>query len=143
MFLNGMVGIVRISDCEWCREGVSAWWQQRRCRPKAEFLWVSPPSLLSPSASVKSAFGSFQGFPKGRLGGRGGAAHNGRFQNTQILCSFQLVWVTHQGWRCSVTKCKFRPQYWSIIHNIAQYWSIMGGLGKVGTQVSIRQQRKI
>ena len=41
MFLNGMVGIVRISDCEWRREGVSAWWQRRRW-PKAEFLWVLP-----------------------------------------------------------------------------------------------------
>ena len=67
------------------------------------------------------AFGSFQGFPEADRGGRGGVGHNGRFQNTQILCSFQLVWVTHQGWRC-VTKCKFQPQYWSI----------MGGRGPGG-----------
>ena len=60
------------------------------------------------------AFGSFQGFPEADRGGRGGVGHNGRFQNTQILCSFQLVWVTRQGWWC-VTKCKFQPQYWSIM----------------------------
>ena len=39
--------------------------------PKAEFLWVSPPPpLLSPSASVKSAFASFQGFLEADRAGR-------------------------------------------------------------------------
>ena len=80
---------------------------------KQSFFGCRPP-LTSPSPPLWSCLWEFSGFPWGRQGGRGGVGHNGRFQNTQILCSFQLVWVTRQGWWC-VTKCKFQPQYWSIM----------------------------
>ena len=94
-----MVGIVRISDCECSREGVSAWWW-----PKAEFLWVSPSSSLSPSASVKSAFPSFQGFLEADRAGGAGRSTMGDFKiHKYYAVSSWFGSHTKAGGRC-VTK---------------------------------------
>ena len=95
-----MVGIVRISDCEWRREGVSSWFG-----PKAEFLWVSPPPpLLSPSASVKSAFASFQGFLEADRAGGAGRSTMGDFKiHKYYAVSSWFGSHTKAGGRC-VTK---------------------------------------
>ena len=113
MFFNGVVGIVGISDCEWNGEGVSL------CRrPKAEFLGVSPISLppMSPSASVVNL--SFLVFrvsqrQTGRVG-RGGP----QWAISKYTNIMQFPAGLGHTPRLAVgasQKCKFPPQYWSIM----------------------------
>ena len=80
-------------------------------KPKAEFLWVSPPPPQAVSP-VKSAFGSFQGFPEADRAGGAGRSTMGDFK----IHKYYAV----SSWFGSHTKAGGASQNVNFDHNIGR-----------------------